>query len=138
MTPIKPAARRLCSNEAMSAALHDVARLIECPRARPGLAARLSEALAGETDLPISTRLRLVALAARLEAGDRCECGRAGSAPDPWIAALAEAFLRDDASALEALATHAPRLRGVVARAGGRACRLPAAALLEVLERRLH
>ncbi len=138
MTSIKPATRRLCSNEAMSAALHDVARLIECPRGRPGLAAQLSEALAGETDLPIATRLRLVALAARLESGDRCECSATESAPGSWIASLAEAFLRDDTSALEALVTHAPRLRSVVARAGNRACGLPAAALLELLERRLH
>ncbi len=56
----------------MSPALHAVARLIECPPARAGLAAELSEALADETDLPIATRLRLVALAARLEAGDSC------------------------------------------------------------------
>ncbi len=123
----------------MSPALHAVARLIECPPARAGLAAELSEALADETDLPIATRLRLVALAARLEAGDSCECSRGDrGAPAGWIASLAEAFLRDDASALEALVTHAARLRQVVARAGEHACRLPAAALLELLERRLH
>lgn len=122
----------------MSAALHDVARLIECPSARPGLAARLSEALADETELPIATRLRLVALAARLEAGDRCECGRPESAPDSWVDTLAQAFLDDESSGLEALIAHAPRLRAVVARNGNRPCRLPAAALLEVLERKLH
>ncbi len=123
----------------MSPALHAVARLIECPPARAGLAAELSDALADEPGLSFATRLRLVALATRLEAGDSCECGSGDrGAPAGWIASLAEAFLRDDASALDALVAHAARLRHVVARAGDRACRLPAAALLELLERRLH
>lgn len=138
VTSIKPARCRLCSNEPMSPALHDVARLIECRRARPGLAVRLSEALADETELPIATRLRLVALAARLEAGERCDCSRDGSAADTWVAALAQALLRDDESTVEALVAYAPRLREVVARAGNSACRLPAAALLAVLERKMH
>ncbi len=138
VTSIKPARCPLCSNEPMSPALHDVARLIECPRARPGLAAHLSEALADETELPIATRLRLVALAARLEAGEGCECSREEPEPDTWVAALAQAFLHDDSSALEALIAYAPRLREVAARAGNRACRLPAAALLGLLERKLH
>ncbi|MCD6671245.1 MAG: hypothetical protein LT106_00155 [Burkholderiaceae bacterium] len=139
VTSIKPARCRLCSNEPMSPALHEVARLIECPRARPGLAARLSDALADETELPIATRLRLVALAVRLEAGERCDCSsRDGSEADTWVAALAQALLRDDEGTLEALIAYAPRLREVVARAGNSACRLPAAALLAVLGRKMH
>ncbi|MCO5100910.1 MAG: hypothetical protein M9885_08440 [Burkholderiaceae bacterium] len=122
----------------MSPALHAVARLIACPRLPPGHAARLSEALSDVTELPMATRLRLVALATRLEAGDRCECGADGIRPDAWVVPLAEAFLGDEAGALDALVANAPRLRGFVARAGERACRLPAAALLELLERKLH
>ncbi len=122
----------------MSAALHAVARLIECPSARDGLASELSEALVGETRLPIATRLRLVALAARLEGGEPCECGGRASETPEWVNSLAAAFLRDESSALEALVAHAPRLRSAAARAGSSACRLPAMALLELLDRRLH
>jgi len=122
----------------MSPALYAVARLIDCPSAHAGLASELSEALVGETRLPIATRLRLVALAARLEAGEPCQCGSGGRETPAWVESLATAFLRDDDSALEALVTHAARLRDAVARAGNRACRLPAMALLELLERRLH
>lgn len=122
----------------MSPALHAVALLIECPSVRDGLASELSEALVGETRLPIAMRLQLVALAARLEGGEACECrGKGGEAPE-WVNSLAAAFLRDEASALDALVTHAPRLRSAVARAGASACRLPAMALLALLDRRLH
>ncbi|HEY0876882.1 MAG TPA: hypothetical protein VGE10_00370 [Zeimonas sp.] len=122
----------------MSSALHAVARLIDCPTDRAGLAAELSETLAGETRLPMAMRLRLVALAARLEAGGQCECrAQAGESPE-WIESLAGALLRDEASVLEALVAHAPRLRAAAARSASSACGLPAAALLELLERRLH
>lgn len=122
----------------MSPALHAVARLIECSPAREGLAAELSEALVDEMRVPFATRLRLVALAARLESGEHCECASSGRGPPEWVSSLAAAFLRDEASALEALVENAPRLRAAVAGAGSNACRLPAMALLELLERRMH
>ncbi|HLT25936.1 MAG TPA: hypothetical protein VK047_04505 [Zeimonas sp.] len=123
----------------MSPALHAVARLIDCPSSREGLAASLSAALADETRLPIATRLRLVALAARLEAGEDCGCAHEGSTPPEWIASLTAALLHEDeAAAMDALVANAAHLRTVAARAGRRACRLPAIALLELLERRLH
>lgn len=135
---IKPGVPRLCSNVGMSAALHAVARLIECPPVREGLAASLSDALADEARLPIATRLRLVALATRLEAGDECGCATGHHEPTEWIAPLVAAFLRDDDSAFEALVAYAPRLRTLATHADRPACRLPASALLELLERRLH
>lgn len=147
--------------------LHAVSRLIECPQPdRHGLAAEVADALAGEPRLSMATRLGLVALASRIEAGDAGECSRhwlhafratperslqlrdhcGGTArthdlPDSYLPVLLEALSRSDESrALEALVACAPALREMaeaLARQRDAYALLPVA-LLELLASRLH
>jgi nitrate reductase assembly molybdenum cofactor insertion protein NarJ len=147
--------------------LHAVSRLIEYPQPdRHGLAAEVAEALAGEPRLSMATRLGLVSLASRIEAGNAAECARrwqhafrttperslrlrdhcGGDAralelPDSYLPALLEALSRGDESrALEALVACAPALREMaeaLARQRDAYALLPVA-LLELLASRLH
>lgn len=147
--------------------LHAVSRLMECPQPdRRGLAADVADALASEPRLSMATRLGLVALASRIEAGDPRECARhwlrsfratpesslhlrdhaggsmrARDLPEGYMPAMLEALSRDDeAHAIEALVTCAPVLREMAEALGRQRdpyALLPVA-LLELLDSRLH
>ncbi len=131
----------------MDAVLHAVARLIQPrPPDRSGLAADVAEALADAPRLSIATRLGLVALASRIEAGAAPEPARvaAGARPaplEPLLAPLLAALSRDDEMlAIESLVDRAPALRAMAAALAVR--RDPYAllplALLELVGTRLH
>lgn len=117
-----------------------MARLIGCASAGcQGLAHEVSEALADETRMPITTRLRLVALATRLEAGDRC--GLHCVARPIFDGLLAEPVdTVDENRALAAIAAAAPDLRAMADDLASRGdpCSLAPAALLELLRSHLH
>lgn len=147
--------------------LHAVSRLLECPQSdRGGLAAEVTEALAGEQRLSMATRLGLVALASGIESADARDCTRhwlqsfrptpesslhlrdhrGGSALAPgldegYLPALLEALSHDDeAHAIEALVSCAPALREMAEALGRQRdpyALLPVA-LLELLNSRLH
>lgn len=120
--------------------VHAMFQLIGCPAAgRPGLAHEISEALAGETRMPIATRLRLVALATRLEAGDGCGLRCVGRPLFEGVLGDA-ADAADETQALAALAAAAPELRTMADDLAQRGdpCSLAPAALLELLRSRLH
>lgn len=120
--------------------VHAMFRLIGCASAgRQGLAHEVSEALEAETRMPIATRLRLVALATRLEAGDRCGLRCIARPPFEGVPAN-RAEPVDDTQALAAIAAAAPELRAMaddLARRGD-PCSLAPAALLELLRLRMH
>ncbi|KAA0218247.1 MAG: hypothetical protein DWB43_10570 [Lautropia sp.] len=147
--------------------LHAVSRLMERPRSDSrGLSADVTEALAGEPRLSMATRLGLVALASRIEAGDPDECARrwlrsfratpesslhlrdhpggslrARELPDAYLPGLLESLSHDDEPhAIEMLIVCAPALREMAEALGRK--RDPYAllplALLELLASRLH
>ena len=149
----------------MNPVLHAVSRLMECPQPdSSGLAAHVVEVLAGESRVSMATRLGLVALASRIEAGDPEQCTRhwlrsfratpesslhlhdhrghaAGALPDAYLPELLESISQDDEhKAIEALLGCAPALREMaesLARQRDPYALLPVA-LLELLNSQLH
>ncbi|MBN9460632.1 MAG: hypothetical protein J0H00_05330 [Burkholderiales bacterium] len=122
----------------MSSLLHFVAHLAGSSRpSATGLTAALTEALAAEPRLSISTRLGLVALASRIEAG---EAGGLELPVDCLSEALRAAEEGDDARTLEALIACTPALRAAAIALAQRndPFALVPQALLQLIASRLH